>query len=77
MRALMIVAATVAFMFCSAVAAGVETEKPAQEKATKIVVASTHTSSGPVKHVKKAHKAAATEAPARVWSLEMSCCEPQ
>jgi len=76
MRALMIVAATVAFMFGSAVVAGVETEKSAQGEAPKIVVASAH-ASGPVKHVKKAHKAAATEAPARVWSLEMSCCEPQ
>jgi hypothetical protein len=76
MRALMIVVAGVTLMFGSAIVAGVEMEKSAQEKAPKIVVASTHTS-GPVKHVKKAHKAAATEAPARVWSLEMSCCEPQ
>ena len=76
MRALMIVVAGAAFMFGSAVVAGVETEKSAQEKAPKIVVASTH-ASGPVKHVKKAPKTAATEAPARVWSLEMSCCEPQ
>jgi hypothetical protein len=27
--------------------------------------------------VKKAPKAAKTEAPARVWTVEMSCCEPQ
>jgi len=77
MRALMIVVTGVTLMFGSAIVAGVETEKSAQGTAPKIVVASTHASSGPVKHVKKAHKAAATEAPARVWSLEMSCCEPQ
>jgi hypothetical protein len=29
------------------------------------------------KEVKKSPKAAKTEAPARVWTLEMSCCEPQ
>jgi hypothetical protein len=29
------------------------------------------------KHAKKASKSAKTEAPARVWTVEMSCCEPQ
>lgn len=77
MRALMIVVAGAAFMFGSAFAAGVQMEKSVQGTAQKIVVASAQTSA-PMKQVKaKASKTAATEAPARVWSLEMACCEPQ
>jgi len=76
MRALMIVVAGATFMFGSAFAAGVQMEKSAQGTAQKIVVASAQ-ASAPMKHVKKAPKTAATEAPARVWSLEMACCEPQ
>ena len=78
MSALMIVVAGATFMFGSAFAAGVQMEKSAQGTAQKIVVASAQTSA-PTKHVKtqKAPKAAATEVPARVWSLEMACCEPQ
>jgi predicted extracellular nuclease len=33
--------------------------------------------SAEAKQVKKAPKAAKTQVPVRVWSLEMSCCEPQ
>ena len=71
MRALMIVTAGAALLLGSAFAAGEQMEKSAAQK---IVVAS-----APVKQVKakKATKTAATEAPARVWSLEMACCEPQ
>ena len=77
MRALTIVVAGATFMFGSAFAAGVQMEKSAQGTAQKIVVASAQTSA-PMKQVKaKAPKAAATEAPVRVWSLEMACCEPQ
>lgn len=75
MRALMIVTAGAALLLGSALAAGEQIEKSAAQK---IVVASAPTSA-PVKQVKakKATKTAATEAPARVWSLEMACCEPQ
>jgi hypothetical protein len=45
----------------------------AQRNAAKPVVVA----SADVKQMKKAPKAAKTEAPARVWTLEMSCCEPQ
>ena len=77
MRALTIVVAGATFMFGSAFAAGVQMEKSAQGTAQKIVVASAQISA-PMKQAKaKAPKTAATEAPVRVWSLEMACCEPQ
>jgi hypothetical protein len=74
MRALMIVTAGAALLLGSAFAAGEQIEKSAQGTAQKIVVASAS-----VKQVKakKVTKTAATEVPARVWSLEMACCEPQ
>ncbi|HVQ60574.1 MAG TPA: hypothetical protein VMS53_00675 [Burkholderiales bacterium] len=66
MRASMIVFAGALFTV-SAFAA----DAPVVRSEQRVVVASAD-----AKQVKKAPKAAKT-APVRVWSLEMSCCEPQ
>jgi len=72
MRALRIVLSCAAFLTVSAFAADTQVKQSAQTTAPKIVVAAAS-----MQRVHKAPKAAKTEAPVRVWSLEMACCEPQ
>jgi len=72
MRALRIVLSCAAFLTVSAFAADTQVKQSAQATAPKIVVASAS-----MQRVQKAPKAAKTEAPVRVWSLEMACCEAQ
>jgi hypothetical protein len=69
MRALKIVVAGVAFLTVSAFAVDAQLKKAAHT-ATITAVASVET-----KQVQKAPKVTTT--PVRVWSLEMSCCDPQ
>jgi hypothetical protein len=73
MRALKIVFASAALLTVSAFAADTQVKPSAQQTTPNIVVASAE------KHVnvKQAPRVAKTEAPVRVWTLEMSCCEPQ
>jgi hypothetical protein len=70
MRALKIVVAGVAFLTVSALAVNAQLRKAAHNTATTTAVASVDT-----KQVQKAPEVTTT--PARVWSLEMSCCEPE
>jgi hypothetical protein len=69
MRALRIVFASAALLTVSAFAADTQVKPSAQN----IVVASAEKQV----NVKQATRVAKTEAPVRVWTLEMSCCEPQ
>ena len=71
MRALKIVFAGAAFLTVSAFAADTQMKQPTQPTTSNIVVASAE------KHVKQAPRVAKTEAPVRVWTLEMACCEAQ
>ncbi|TMH78647.1 MAG: hypothetical protein E6H49_13745 [Betaproteobacteria bacterium] len=73
MRALriVIVFASAALLTVSAFAADTQVKQSAQRTTPNIVVASAE------KHVKQAPSVAKTEAPVRVWTLEMSCCEAQ
>ena len=71
MRALRIVFASAALLTVSAFAADTQVKPSAQGTTPNIVVASAE------KHVKQAPSVAKTEAPVRVWTLEMSCCEAQ
>ena len=73
MRALKIVFAGAAFLTVSAFAADTQMKQPTQRTTSNIVVASAE------KHVnvKQAPRVAKTEAPVRVWTLEMACCEAQ
>jgi len=71
MRALKIVFASAAFLTVSAFAADTQVKQSAQRTTSNIVVASAE------KHVRQAPPVAKTELPARVWTLEMSCCEAQ
>jgi len=73
MRALRIVFASAAFLTVSAFAADTQVQPSAQRTTPNIVVASAE------KHVnvKQAPRVAKTEAPVRVWTLEMACCEAQ
>ncbi|TMH38958.1 MAG: hypothetical protein E6H56_13585 [Betaproteobacteria bacterium] len=71
MRALRIVFASAALLTVSAFAADTQVKQSAQRTTPNIVVASAE------KHVKQAPSVAKTEAPVRVWTLEMSCCEAQ
>ena len=71
MRALRIVFASAAFLTVSAFAADTQVKPSAQGTTPNIVVASAE------KQVKQAPRVAKTEAPVRVWTLEMSCCEAQ
>jgi len=71
MRALRIVFASAALLTVSAFAADTQVKLSAQGTTPNIVVASAE------KHVKQAPRVAKTEAPVRVWTLEMACCEAQ
>ena len=71
MRALRIVFASAAFLTVSAFAADTQVQPSAQGTTPNIVVASAE------KHVKQAPRVAKSEAPVRVWTLEMACCEAQ
>lgn len=71
MRALRIVLASAAFLTVSAFAADTQVKQSAQRTTPNIVVASAE------KQVKQAPSVAKTEVPARVWTLEMACCEAQ
>ena len=71
MRALRIVFASAALLTVSAFAADTQVKPSAQGTTPNIVVASAE------KQLKQAPRVAKTEAPVRVWTLEMSCCEPQ
>ena len=70
MRALIVLAGA-ALMSVSAFAADTQVKQSPQGM-TKIVVASAD-----MRQVQRAPKAVKTDAPVRVWSLEMSCCEAQ
>ncbi|HYT15147.1 MAG TPA: hypothetical protein VEL80_02005 [Burkholderiales bacterium] len=72
MRALRIVIAGVVFLTVSAFAVDAQLKKAASNTATIAAVASVGT-----KRAQKAPKVTPTNTPVRVWSLEMSCCEPQ
>ena len=71
MRALRIVFASAALLTVSAFAADTQVKQSAQRTTPNIVVASAE------KQLKQAPRVAKTEAPVRVWTLEMSCCEAQ
>lgn len=80
MRALTIALSAAAFLAVSAFAADTQVKQSAQSASGKIVLVSTSvpvSASMPRVQKEKAPVAAKTEAPVRVWSLEMACCEPQ
>jgi hypothetical protein len=72
MRALMTVLAGAAFLTASAFAADMQPIKVAQNTVTKTVARSVDK-----KPAQRAPKVAQVDAPVRVWTVEMACCEPQ
>jgi hypothetical protein len=76
MRALRIVFASAALLTVSAFAADTQVKQSAQRTTPNIVVASAEKQVKQEASVAKA-EVAKTEAPVRVWTLEMACCEPQ